>query len=196
MKLIAGLGNPGGQYEDTRHNIGYMVVDKLAREIGRETLRWQEDAKRQAMVAKVGGVVLVKPVTFMNHSGIAVSLVASFYKIKPDDVWVIHDDIDLPLGKIRIRKGGGTAGHNGVESILKELGTDSFLRFRLGIGRGREDIKRGTNQNMHHRAVIDFVLSRFTRSEAGSLRKLIKYGVEAVRTTLEEGLDKTMNRFN
>ena len=196
MKLIVGLGNPGGQYEDTRHNIGYMVVDKLAREIGRDTLAWQQDTKRQALVAKVGDVVLIKPVTFMNHSGIAVFQVANLYKINPEDVWVIHDDIDLPLGKIRIRKGGGTAGHNGVESILKHLGTDVFLRIRLGVGRGREDIKKGTDQNLRHRAVIDFVLSRFKQSEAGSLRKLIKYGVEAVRIALTDGLDKAINRFN
>jgi len=196
MKLIVGLGNPGGQYEDTRHNIGYMVVDKLAREIGRNSLNWEQDTKRQALVAKVGDIVLVKPITFMNNSGIAVSQLAGFYKIKPEDVWVIHDDIDLPLGKIRIRKGGGTAGHNGLESILKQLGSDAFLRFRLGIGRGREDIKKGTDQNLRHRAVIDFVLSRFTQSEAGSLRKLIKYGVESVRIALTEGVDKSMNRFN
>jgi PTH1 family peptidyl-tRNA hydrolase len=196
MKLIVGLGNPGGEYEDTRHNIGYMVVDKLAREIGRDTLVWQEDGKRQALVAKVGDVILVKPLTFMNSSGVAVSQLANFYKIASGDIWVIQDDIDLPLGKIRIRHGGGTAGHNGVESIIAALGTDAFLRFRLGIGRGREDIKKGTDQNLKHRAVIDFVLSRFTQSEAGSLKKLIKYGVEAVRITLNEGIDKAMNRFN
>ncbi len=196
MKLIVGLGNPGGEYEDTRHNIGYMVVDKLAREIGRESLKWIEDSKRQALVAKVGEVILVKPVTFMNHSGIAVAGLANFYKIKPEEIWVIHDDIDLPLGKIRIRQGGGTAGHNGLESIIKHLGSDAFLRVRLGIGRGREDIKRNTNQNLSHQAVIDFVLSRFTQSEAGSLKKLIKYGVEAVRLILKDGIDKAMNRFN
>lgn len=186
MKLIVGLGNPGGQYMDTRHNIGYMVVDKLAREIGRDTLLWQQDTKRQAMVAKVGDILIAKPITFMNSSGVAVSQLSSFYKIKVDDVWVIHDDIDLPLGKIRIRKGGGTGGHHGVDSILKELGSDTFLRFRLGIGRGVED----------KRSVVDFVLSRFTQSEAGSLKKLIKYGVEAVRIALTDGIDKAMNRFN
>lgn len=196
MKLIVGLGNPGGQYTDTRHNIGYMVVDKLAREIGRGALVWQQDTKRQALVAKVGDVVIVKPITFMNNSGIAVSSLAGFYKIAPDDVWVIHDDIDLPLGKIRIRKGGGTAGHNGIESILKHLGTDVFLRFRLGIGRGKEDIKKSSDQHLRHRVIIDFVLSRFTRSEAGSLKHLVKHGQEAVRIALTDGIDKAMNRFN
>lgn len=196
MKLIVGLGNPGAEYADTRHNIGFMVVDKLAREIGRDTLSWKQDDKREAYVAKVGEVLLVKPVIFMNNSGIAVKKIVDFYKIDPSDVWVIHDDIDLPIGKIRIRDKGGTAGHNGVESIMKHLGTDKFLRFRLGIGRGKEDIKKSTDQNLGHRSVMDFVLSRFTKSEAGELKKLIKYGVEAVRMALSDGLDKTMNRFN
>lgn len=196
MKMIIGLGNPGADYEDTRHNIGFMVVDKLAREIGRDTLVWQQDDKRMAFVAKVGEVILVKPVTFMNNSGAAVKKLADFYKISPVDVWVIHDDLDLPLGKIRIRESGGTAGHNGVESIMTHLGTDKFLRFRLGIGRGKEDIKKHTDQNLKHRSVMHFVLSRFTQSEAGALKKLIKYSVEAVRISLVEGIDKAMNRFN
>lgn len=196
MKLIVGLGNPGGQYKDSRHNTGYMVVDKLAREIGRQGLRWERDEKRNAETARVGDVMLVKPLTFMNNSGIAVKKLVDFYHIDVKDIWIIHDDIDLPLGKLKIRMGGGTAGHNGLESIMKLVGTDAFLRVRLGIGRGREDIKKGTDQNLHHRAVIDFVLSRFTFSEAGSLRKLIKYGVAAVRMALTDGVDKAMNRFN
>lgn len=196
MKLIVGLGNPGVDYEDTRHNIGFMVVDKLAREIGRDTLAWTQDTKREAYIAKVGDVILAKPVTFMNNSGVAVKKIVDFYHIDPSDVWVIHDDIDLPIGKIRIREKGGTAGHNGVESIMAELGTDKFLRFRLGIGRGKEDIKKSSDQNLGHRNVVSFVLSRFTQSEAGELKKLIKYGVEAVRLVLADGVEKAMNRFN
>ena len=196
MKMIVGLGNPGVDYEDTRHNIGFMVIDKLAREIGRDTLAWTEDTKRMAYVAKVGDVLLVKPVTFMNNSGEAVKKLVEFYNIDTSDIWVIHDDLDLPMGKIRIRERGGTAGHNGVESIMNHLGTDKFLRFRLGIGRGKENLKKGTDQNMGHRNVITFVLSRFTQSEAGDLKKIIKYAVEALRMTLVDGVDKTMNRFN
>lgn len=196
MKMIVGLGNPGVDYEDTRHNIGFMVIDKLAREIGRDALAWVEDTKRLAYVAKVGDVLLVKPVTFMNNSGEAVKKLVELNKLKPSDIWVIHDDLDLPVGKIRIRERGGTAGHNGVESIMNHLGTDKFLRFRLGIGRGKEDLKKGTDQNMGHRNVITFVLSRFTQSEAGDLKKLIKRAVEAIRMTLVDGVDKTMNRFN
>lgn len=196
MKLIVGLGNPGADYEDTRHNIGFMVIDKLAREVGRETLKWEQDTKRSAFVAKVGEVIMVKPVTFMNNSGIAVKKLVDFYKIDPSDVWVIHDDLDLPIGKIRIRNQGGTAGHNGIESILAHLGTDKFLRFRLGIGKGKSDTKHSTDFHLSHRDVLDFVLSKFNQSEAGTLKKMIKYGVEAVRIALTDGVDKSMNRFN
>jgi PTH1 family peptidyl-tRNA hydrolase len=195
MKLIVGLGNPGNEYEDTRHNIGFMVLDKLAKELGTDAT-WEEDKKRKAWVAKVGGVVLVKPTTFMNASGTAVKALADFYKIAPVDVYVIHDDLDLPLGKIRIRQKGASAGHNGVASIITQLGTDVFVRVRLGIGRGKEAVKGDTDQNLGHRSVIDFVLSRFTQSEAGEMRKLIKHGVEAVRIALEDGIDKAMNQYN
>jgi PTH1 family peptidyl-tRNA hydrolase len=197
MKLIVGLGNPGKDYEDTRHNIGYMVVDKLAREIGRDSLKWEQDDKRNAYVAKVGDVIIAKPVTFMNNSGIAVKKLVDFYKLDPSDVWIVHDDLDLPLGKIRIREQGGTAGHNGLDSIITHLGTDKFTRFRLGIGRGKEDDKHETAPpRLGHRSVIDFVLSRFTLSEAGELKKLIKHGVEAMQIALNDGMDKAMNRFN
>lgn len=181
MKLIVGLGNPGESYDGTRHNIGFMVVDKLAHELGNQ-VKWTEDRKKKVMTARAGEVLLVKPQTFMNASGLAVKKLVDFYKLTPDDVWVIHDDLDLPLGKIRIREKGASAGHNGVANIITHLGTDAFVRFRLGIGRGKN--------------VIDFVLSRFTQSEAGEMRKLIKYGAEAVRMALGEGTDKAMNFYN
>lgn len=196
MKLIVGLGNPGEKYEDTRHNIGFMVIDHLAREIGPTDILWKEEGRHKAMVAKVGDVVLLKPQTFMNNSGIAVASVLQFYKMKPGDMWAIHDDIDLPMGKIRIRTGGGTAGHNGIESIIKHIGAADFVRFRLGIGRGMMAKGRSMNKNWHHRAVIDFVLSRFGASEAGKLKHLVKDGTKAVRIALLDGLDRAMNRFN
>lgn len=196
MKLIVGLGNPGREYESTRHNIGFMVVDRLGRELGGEAAVWQTDTKKNVMTAKTGDVLLVKPLTFMNKSGFAVKAVVDYYKLDPTDVWVVHDDIDLPLGKIRIREKGGTAGHNGVDSILRQLKSDVFVRFRLGIGRGRESTGRQTDRNLHHRSVIAFVLSRFHRGEAGEFRKLVKHGAEAVRIALTEGIDKAMNRFN
>lgn len=196
MKLIVGLGNPGGQYANTRHNIGFMVVEKLARELSRGQVQWEEDKKRKVITVRVGDVLLVKPQTFMNASGSAVKTLVDFYKLDPTDVWVIHDDLDLPIGKIRIREQGGSAGHNGVESIMKLLKTDKLIRFRLGIGRGKEDIKKHTDRHIRYQNVISFVLSRFRDSEAGDMRKLIKYASQAVRMALIEGIDKAMNRFN
>lgn len=197
MNIIVGLGNPGPEYLDSRHNIGFMVADHLAREIGGANLVWSMDTKHNALVAKAADVLLVKPQTFMNNSGTAVAGLVSYYKIKPENVWVIHDDIDLPLGKIRIRQKGGSAGHNGVESILKTLGSDAFIRFRLGVGRGgKESTGENADKNLHHRSVIQFVLSRFNRHEAGSLKHLVKHGTDAVQMAILEGLDKAMNRFN
>lgn len=183
MKLIIGLGNPGPEYRDSRHNIGFMVADHLAREIGGKALTWSMDTTHKALIAKTADIFLVKPQTFMNNSGFAVCGLVSYYKLKAEDVWVVHDDIDLPLGKIRIRQKGGSAGHNGVDSIMKQLKSDSFVRFRLGIGRGKE-------------SVIAFVLSRFRQHEAGSLKHLVKHGTQAVTIAISEGLDKAMNRFN
>ncbi|MBU1327096.1 aminoacyl-tRNA hydrolase [Patescibacteria group bacterium] len=196
MKLIVGLGNPGEKFVETRHNIGFMVLDKLAKELGTSAIVWKKEEKHKAMVARVGDIALVKPLTFMNGSGLAVASIVNFYKLEADDVWVVHDDIDLPIGKIRIRQKGGSAGHNGVISIIQHLKTDEFVRFRLGIGRGMETSGRSMKKNWHHRAVIDFVLSRFRTGEAGALRVLVKNGAKAVRIALIEGLDKVMNRFN
>lgn len=182
MKLIVGLGNPGSQYESTRHNIGFMVVEKLARELSTNTISWDEDTVRKALVTRVGDVMLAKPTTFMNNSGLAVGALLRYYKCSPEDLWVIHDDIDLPLGKIRIRTSGGTGGHHGIESIIKAIKTDSFVRFRLGIGRGKN--------------IVDFVLSRFHRSEAGQMKHLVKHATDAVRMALLDGLDKAQNRFH
>ncbi len=151
MKFIVGLGNPGPEYENTRHNIGFMVLDKLVRELGAEVPAWERDEKKNVVTARIGEVLLVKPVTFMNKSGFAIRALVDFYKAAPSDVWVVHDDIDLPLGKIRIRSSGASAGHNGVSSIIEQLKTDKFIRFRLGIGRGKESTGRQTDKNIRHR---------------------------------------------
>ncbi len=196
MKLVVGLGNPGEKYKDTRHNVGFLVVDKLAHELGSTQTSWSTMAKYKVLVAKAGDVMLVKPQTFMNESGISVAGLVNYYRLKPEDVWVIHDDLDLPLGKIRIRTGGASAGHHGVDSIIRELKTDVFTRFRLGIGHGKEAKEKSSDQNLRRRVVIDFVLSRFTRHEAGDLKHIVKRGAEAVRSALMDGLDKAMNRFN
>ena len=196
MKLIVGLGNPGDKYKDTRHNVGFMVVEKLAHELGGSDVKWGNEEKHKALIAKTGDVLLMKPTTFMNASGVAVSSAVHFYKLTPEDVWVIHDDLDLPLGKIRIRVGGASAGHHGVDSLIRELGSDKFTRIRLGIGRGTSQSGTVADRKLHPSSVIDFVLSRFGKSEAGELKHLVKEGVEAVRIALFKGIDKAMNRFN
>ena len=196
MKLVVGLGNPGSDYESTRHNVGFMIVDKLSRKLVASEPKWKKEDKFKSEILKVSEVILVKPFTYVNQSGLAVKILKDFYKVDIDDIWVIHDDLDLPLGKLRIRIGGGSGGHNGIESIIKEVASDKFTRFRLGIGRGKEDIKKHTDRQLHHRSVIQFVLSRFGQSEAGDMRKLIKHGTEAIETALADGLERTMNRFN
>ncbi|MBI4066543.1 aminoacyl-tRNA hydrolase, partial [Candidatus Gottesmanbacteria bacterium] len=182
--------------ESTRHNIGFMVVDKLSRELAPGPVSWQEDTDRKALVVRMGDVILAKPTTYVNNSGFAVGALIRYYKLAAEDLWVVYDDLDLPLGKIRIRQSGGTGGHNGIESIIAHLKTDKFIRFRLGIGRGRETPAAERDKNLHHRSVIAFVLSRFGRGEAGQMKHLVKRGSEAVRVALLDGIDKAMNRFH
>jgi peptidyl-tRNA hydrolase, PTH1 family len=218
MKLIIGLGNPGEKYKNTRHNLGFMALDKFLREFsmaGKEN--WGKEARFKSEVAEIEWqrqnqkskiknqkwtaqdslekVILVKPLTYMNLSGGAVSAIASFYKILPQDIWVIHDDIDLNLGAMKIRLGGASAGHKGVESIIDSLGTDKFWRFRLGVGHpiNKSKIK---NQRSKIMPVDEYVLKGFGRGEGGKLKDIVKKAVKALEGGLENGLDATMNRFN
>lgn len=185
MKLIIGLGNPGTQYEKTRHNIGFHVVDKLAHKY---SLRWER--RNRAMIASgvIGSekVVLVKPLTFMNNSGEAVGEFVRWYKVEPDDILVIYDDLDLPVGNIRLRARGSSGGHNGIKSLTQHLHTDQFPRLRVGIG-------RPTHAKM---STIDYVLG----SPVGEERIQFEIGedkaAEAVPLYLEKGLDATMNIVN
>lgn len=196
MKLIVGLGNPGKKFEHTRHNIGFMVVDLLVKELTSVTSRTWEEVKRPKLLkCKLGDLIIVKPQTYMNLLGLAVSYIVNLYKIDSRSLWVVHDDIDLPLGKLRIRRGGASAGHHGIDSIIKELGSEDFVRFRLGIGRGKE-FRGRVERNLHRREVERFVLSSFTISEESELRKVIKKTVKAIKICLEEGIGKGMNRFN
>ena len=210
MKLIVGLGNPGEKYITTRHNLGFVIVEKFLKDF--ETSRnaiwenslkfkseisqieWQRRSLRsgQALVEKV---LLVKPQTHMNNSGLAVNILTTYYKIQATDIWVIHDDIDLPLGFMKIRFGGASAGHHGVESIIDSLGTDKFWRFRLGIGpeKGKWKIETGS---LRVKNAEDFVLGGFVGSEKGKLKTIIKKGSNAIEESLENGLESAMNRFN
>lgn len=148
-RLIAGLGNPGAEYAETRHNVGFWFIDRLAQDL---RVTWSPQTRFHGEVARVGEAWLVKPATFMNRSGQAVAALARFYRIAPDEVLVVHDDLDLPPGGIRLKQGGGNGGHNGLKDIQAHLSTPDFWRLRLGIGHPRS---LGLNQE-----VIDFVLQR------------------------------------
>lgn len=200
MILVAGLGNPGHKYKYARHNVGFMVVERLAKDLlplFRSIRAWKLDDKFKSEICKISDkLILIKPQTYMNNSGYAISSIRNFYKIATSDVWVVHDDIDLPLGKVRIRRGGGSAGHNGIKSAIEILGQNDFVRIRLGIGRGMKDPKKTSKKNISRSLVEKFVLSSFMDSEAGDAKKLVKHASEAIRTCLKDGIEKAMNRFN
>ena len=193
MKLIVGLGNPGTKYEKTRHNVGFTVIDHLSEKFNLPLLA---ESRFKVELSKGEFFYLLKPLMFMNNSGIPVFRVASFYKIMASDIWVIHDDIDLPLGKIRIRKGGASAGHHGIDSIIEHLGSDQFVRFRLGVGRGKEDIKETKGRSSYRHKAEKIVLERFPEREMGEHRKMIKKVCEAIEMGIEKGIAVAMNRYN
>ena len=203
MKLIVGLGNPGEKYLATRHNLGFMVVDQFLKDfMPVQTTSWQDDKKLKSDVAKLEwkpktgkleSTILVKPKTFMNNSGMAVGLISVFYKINPADIWIVYDELDLPLGHMKIRLGGAAAGHCGVESIIEQLGTDAFWRFRMGIG-----MAQNHDTVAKHKVINaeDYVLGGFIGKDRSEIKKLIKHGSDALQTALEKGLPSAMNRFN
>lgn len=185
MKLVVGLGNPGKQYEKTKHNIGFMVVDAIADSVPHTP--WREEQRAEVCSITVAGekVLLVKPQTFMNVSGESVGPLMRYYKIDPSDVYCIYDDMDLPVGKLRIRLNGSSGGHNGIKSLISHLGTENFPRFRVGIGRP-----------LPQWTVIEHVLAPFSEESQEKVQKGIKDTVKAVLGTLEVGIDKGMNQFN
>ncbi len=185
LTLIVGLGNPGREYADNRHNAGFQCIDRLAEAHGLSFTRRQ--ARARVARGEVNGhrVLLVKPQTFMNASGEAVGQLARFYKIAPADVLVLYDDLDLPLGKIRLRPGGGSGGHRGMRSVIQHLGTEDFPRLRLGIGRppGAMD-------------AVDYVLSDFTADERAEMELAFEQAIAAIECFLAVGIDAAMNAFN
>lgn len=213
MKLIVGLGNPDSKHEKTRHNLGFMIIDSLFKNYSSPKDSFREEKKFKSQIAELKWqpkksigerVILAKPLTYMNNSGLAVKSIAAFYKISSEDVWIIHDEVDLPLGAMKIRLGGSSAGHKGVESILENLKTDKFWRFRMGIGeqkssrfnRDKNPASPAGRQKSKLRKIDDFVLGGFGESERGKAREIIKKGTKAIEDALEEGLEKAMNRFN
>ncbi len=214
MKLIVGLGNPGEKYKNTRHNLGFMAVEQFMQDFESvEKSVWKESAKLKSKILqiewkpKAGAlekVILALPQTHMNNSGMAVGLLSSYYKIDAADIWVAHDELDLPIGAMRIRFGGAAAGHKGVESIIESMGTDRFWRFRLGIGiahphTGRDARETGITPKISRQFmgnIDDYVLSQFGHADHRKARELIKRTADAISEALEKGLEKAMNRYN
>lgn len=181
MKLIAGLGNPGKNYMENRHNLGYMVLDKLVQNLG---LVWRKNTDLLCDICKDGDDIYIKPTTYMNDSGQAVAAVANFFNIDGGDVLVVHDDLDLEFGKIRLSFGGSSAGHHGIDSVIERLATPDFSRLRVGIGHPKEG--KGTGH----------VLGNFSQEEKNELKVLTDRCVEAVKSYMDLGIEATMNKFN
>ncbi len=184
-RLIVGLGNPGETYRDTRHNIGFMVLDEIAKRMGaafREEKRWA------GLVAKFSGGFLLKPLTFMNDSGRSVQAVGHFYKASPAQTLVVYDDVDLPLGRLRFRTNGSAAGHNGIRSLISSFGSDEFPRLKVGISpaEGRPAGER----------MVGHVLGKFRTEEQPALQTVIQRAADAVLSAVERGLENAMNVFN
>jgi PTH1 family peptidyl-tRNA hydrolase len=182
--LVAGLGNPGREYERTRHNAGWLVVDELARRHGGS---WRSKFSGALAETRLGDLRLgvLKPETYMNESGRSVAAAARFFKVEPEALLVVHDDVDLEPGRLQARRGGGLAGHNGLRSLARDLGTQDFLRLRIGVGRpGRGD----------PRSVSDWVLSPFAPDE--DVEALVSRAADAVETIASEGVEAAQQRFN
>ncbi len=184
VKLIAGLGNPGARYARSRHNVGFMIADRFAREHEMNFLRRRFNAEVAEGEVTGKRVIVIKPHTFMNSSGDAVGKFFSFYKVAPHDLLVIYDDLDLPLGKLRLRPRGSSGGHHGMESIIAHIGTSDFPRLRVGIGRPNPD------------ADIDHVLGEFEADEMRVMNETIARAAQAIDVWLADGITKAMNEFN
>lgn len=194
MKIIVGLGNPGKKYQKTRHNLGFLVIENLHKFLKEKKREHQELA--EITFGKIGAkkIILVKPHTFMNNSGQAVKFFVDKFKIPLGNLFIIQDDIDLPLGTMRISQARSAAGHKGILSIIKELGTKNFARFRIGI----HPIGQ-TFSGRHHKkktATEKFVLKKFTRAEQKIVRLVIKKTVQAILTAVKKDLTRAMNEFN
>ncbi len=185
MKIIAGLGNPGKEYEHSRHNMGFDVIDILADRY--KVSVWKSDMKSEIATIIAGGekVLLVKPQTYMNLSGEAVGAIAKYYKVDLDDIYIVCDDLDLPPGKTRIRKKGSAGGHNGIKSLISHLGSEEFNRFRIGVGHPKDG-----------HTVIDHVLTRPYGDDVALIEEAKIHTADSIEDALKNGVDHAMNAFN
>lgn len=183
IRLVIGLGNPGPEYVGTRHNMGFYAVEQVADDQG---LSWKRERKFKALVARRGtDLILAKPQTYMNRSGLSVACLAGFFKVLPCRILIVHDDVDLPVGRLRFRASGSAGGHNGVKSVIQSLGTDQIPRLKIGVGgsgcRGR---------------MIDHVLGRFGDQEREEIQKSLELAADGVNCALSRGLNVAMNQIN
>ena len=185
MKMIVGLGNPGAEYAKTKHNVGWMLIDALAEKLG--ATDWQNREKGMVAETSIGSekVLLVKPLTYMNNSGECVGPLMRWYKLEPEDIIAVHDDMDIPAGSIRIRKKGSAGGHNGIKSLIAHIGSENFDRVRIGVGRP-----------LPGRTVINHVLSPFATEDAPKIAEAIEYLLPAVECIVQHGPDMAMNKYN
>ena len=188
MLLIAGLGNPGPRYQATRHNLGFRVIDELARQCGVPASAFKDRFHGELASARLADeeLLLLRPQTFMNESGRSIQAACTFYKIKPSELIVAHDELDLPFAEVRLKKGGGDGGNRGIRSTSAAIGPD-YVRIRLGIGRPAPDF-RGD--------VADFVLQAFPSAELATVEQMVTRATEAVSLLTALGLEKAMNRIN
>lgn len=184
MKLIIGLGNIGKEYENTRHNAGFMAIDRLAKLL--DMSFDQEKFSAYFSKKKIDGedVILLKPTTYMNNSGIALRQCMDFYKITPDEILVLYDDMDMPVGKLRLRQKGSAGGHNGIKSIISHIGTQEFDRIRIGIGKDKRI------------PVVDWVLGKFPIDQQDDLNQALEQAAQAAKFSLKHSFSDTMNRYN
>ena len=185
MKIIAGLGNPGSEYANTKHNVGFMFVDALADKLGIDGWKTKYDALVAEGRMGTEKILLMKPLTYMNESGRAIGPLLSWYKLEPQDLIVVHDDMDIPAGAVRIRRKGSAGGHNGIKSILYHVGDENFARVRIGIGRPQPGW-----------TVVNHVLAPFSSEDAPKIREAIQYLLPAVECIVTEDVDMAMNRYN
>lgn len=185
MKIIAGLGNPGAEYAHTKHNVGFMLVDALAEELGIDA--WREKFNALVAEGRIGAekVLLVKPLTYMNESGRALAPLLDWYKLAPEELIVVHDDMDIAVGTIRLRRKGSAGGHNGIKSLLAHIGSQEFSRVRIGIGRP-----------LPGWTVVRHVLAPFSAEDGSKVHEAIAYLLPAVECIVTDGIDMAMNRYN
>lgn len=187
MRWIVGLGNPGKEYESTRHNAGFFVIDELARRWGAGSFQSQGKCKALIAEARVQGekTMLIKPMTYMNLSGESVRAFMDFYKAELEDAIIVYDDLDTEVGRIRLRYQGSAGGHNGIKSIIQHTGTQTFNRIRMGISRPEPG-----------HAVVDYVLTRFAKSEKPAVERMVAEAADAVEFALSHTFEQTMAKFN